>query len=440
MRKLHWAQAALIGVAGNAPTYTVAVSSAALAAAAGAAAPLAMLACGLITLGILFAYARMNAEQPNAGAAYAWVGTTLHPAAGFFAGWCVMMSSIIFMVSATLPAGKATLLIAAPAYANEKSIVIAVAVAWLALITAIVSRGTELLGRVQSSLTVLELGLIGLIVAGVFAHPEALDFDVLSRGLSPDLWSLDMAAQALVVAIFVFWGWDVIFNLAEETRATERTSARAGFLALALLTIIFVFFAALVAATLSTDELDAGGGNAIFILADKLLPKPLSYIALLTFLLSVIGGIEASIVSFSRTALANARDGKLPPLFGRLHRQSDTPVLAVLSGAVIVLALLLVSAVFDTVDEAINASINATGIVVAAYYAMAALACAVFFRRKRESRLRTIAVYVVWPLASAAIFLAAALLTLAEMNAPAIAVLLGGMVLGACVLVARRNL
>ena len=76
-------QAALIGVAGNAPTYSVAVSSAALAAVAGAAAPLAIVACGLITLGIVLAYARMNAEQPNAGAAYAWVGTTLHPAAGF---------------------------------------------------------------------------------------------------------------------------------------------------------------------------------------------------------------------------------------------------------------------------------------------------------------------------------------------------------------------
>ena len=101
MAKLGWVQAALIGVAGNAPTYSVAVSAAALAAAAGVGAPFAIFVCGLITLGILFAYARLNAEQPSAGAAYAWVGTHLHPAAGFFAGWCVMMSSLIFMISAT---------------------------------------------------------------------------------------------------------------------------------------------------------------------------------------------------------------------------------------------------------------------------------------------------------------------------------------------------
>lgn len=432
-------QAALIGVAGNAPAYSVAVSSAALAAAAGAAAPLAIFICGLVTLGILFAYARLNAEQPNAGAAYAWVGTILHPAAGFFAGWCVMLSSLIFMISATLPAGTATLLIIAPAYANEKWIVIAVAAAWLAVITVIVSRGTKLLGRVQSSLTVLELGLIALIAGGALAHPEVFDFGVLASGLSADAWSPGMVARSLVVAIFMFWGWDVIFNLAEETRATERSSARAGFFALALLTAIFVFFAALIAGTASTSALEESGGNAIFMLADRLLPKPLSYVAVLTFLLSVIGGIEASIVSFSRTVLASARDGRLPMRFARLHPQSQTPVFAVLCGAVIVLVLLLISAAFETVDEAIVASINATGIIVAAYYAMAALACAVFFRRKRESHVRMIALYVVWPLASAAIFLVAALLTLTEMSALALAVLMAGMLLGAWVLLARRD-
>jgi amino acid transporter len=160
----------------------------------------------------------------------------------------------------------------------------------------------------------------------------------------------------------------------------------------------------------------------------------------LTFLLSVIGGIEASIVSFSRTAFANARDGRLPPQFGRPHRESRTPVFAVLAGAAIVLALLLVSAAFDTVDEAITASINATGIIVAAYYAMAALACAVFFRRKRESRPRTIAVYVVWPLASAVIFLGAALLTITAMEPLALGVLLGCLLLGVCVFFAHPRL
>ena len=432
-------QAALIGVAGNAPTYSVAVSSAALIAAAGTSAPLAVLLCGLVTLGILFAYGRMNAEQPDAGAAYAWVGAQLHPAAGFFAGWCVMMSSIIFMNSALLPAGKATLLILAPVYAEDQAIVFAVAAGWLLVVTAVVARGTELLGRVQSAMTVLELGLILMIVGGVCANPGAFDIAALWRGLSSDHWSTGAVANGFVVAVFIFWGWDVIFNLAEETRATERSSARAGFLAFFLLTVIFVFFAGLVATTLTANELDAAGGNAIFALADKLLPKPLSYVAVLTFLLSVIGGMEASIVSFSRTVLANARDGRLPPVFARLRPDTQSPAVATVLGSAIVLVLLLVSAAFQTVDEAINASINATGIIVAAYYGMAALACAVFFRRKGKSHPRFVALYVVWPLVSAAIFFVAAVITMIDMDAPALSVLAVGMAIGAGILIARRN-
>ena len=437
--RLSWVQAALIGIAGNAPAYSVAVSTTALIAAAGTGAPLAILACGLVTLGILLAYARLNAEQPSAGAAYTWVGTHLHPAAGFFAGWCVMMASVIFMISALLPAGKATLLILAPAYAEHKAIVFAVAVGWLALITAIVAHGTELLGRVQSAMTVLELGLLLLIVAGVFTNADAHDVGSLWRGLRPELWTTDGLAKGLVVAIFIFWGWDVIFNLAEETEGAERNSARAGVLALLVLTVIFVFFAALVASTVTPGELDAAGGNALFVLADRLLPKPLGYVAVLAFLLSVIGGMEASIVSFSRTALANARDGRLPPLFGRLRAVSESPAFATVLGAAIVLVLLLVSAAFQTVEEAISASINATGIIVAAYYGMAALACAAFFRRKRVSSAGERAIYVVWPLVSAAIFFAAAMVTLADMSAPALGVLFAGIALGAVVLLARHR-
>ena len=153
---------------------------------------------------------------------------------------------------------------------------------------------------------------------------------------------------------------------------------------------------------------------------------------------TVAAAVALLAAGHARTVLASARDGRLPMRFARLHPQSQTPVFAVLCGSVIVLVLLLVSAAFETVDEAIVASISATGIIVAAYYAMAALACAVFFRRKRESHVRMIALYVVWPLASAAIFLVAALLTLTEMSALALAVLMAGMLLGAWVLLARR--
>jgi amino acid transporter len=438
-KKLSLTQATLVGVAGNAPTYSIAVTSAALVAAVGAGAPIAIFLCGLVILGILFSYARLNEEIPNAGAAYSWIGTILHPVAGFFAGWCMMMAAIIFMISATLPAGKATLLMVAPQYVDDKIVVTAVAIFWLVFMTAIVARGVELLGRVQSALTTIEIGLILIMVIGVLVNLGNFDFSGLSRGFSIDAWSAQSIAKGLVVAIFFFWGWDVIFNLAEETAETKKTSSRAGLYAVLLLKAIFVFFAAVVATLLSTSDIEASGGNAIFALAEKLLPGPLSYIAVLTFLLSVIGGMEGSVILFSRTALAKARDRRLWHGFGRLHQRWETPALAVIIGSAIVLVLLLFSAAFETVEKVVSAAISTTGIMVAAYYGMAAVACAVYFMRRRETNLGAIMVYVIWPLVSALIFFAAALISLVEMDALTIGAVVVSMTLGLFVLIAHRD-
>ena len=156
-KKLSLLQATLMGVAGNAPTYSIAVTSAALTAAVGLGAPVAILVCGVVILGILFAYARLNVEQPNCGAAYTWVSKVLHPIAGFFAGWCLIMAALLFMIAATLPAAKASLLIVAPSYVDNQWAITGIAIFWLVILTALVARGVELLGRVQALLTLIEL-------------------------------------------------------------------------------------------------------------------------------------------------------------------------------------------------------------------------------------------------------------------------------------------
>ena len=47
----------------------------------------ALALAGTVLLILAIGYQRLNAWQPNAGATYAWVGRTLNPYAGFFAGW-----------------------------------------------------------------------------------------------------------------------------------------------------------------------------------------------------------------------------------------------------------------------------------------------------------------------------------------------------------------
>jgi amino acid transporter len=99
----------VMAVAGSAPAYSITASTAALVAAVGIAGPAALLIAFLPMIGITIAFSYLNLWRSDAGAAYAWVGRTIHPALGFIAGWALLSLSTIFMVAAALPAGEATL-------------------------------------------------------------------------------------------------------------------------------------------------------------------------------------------------------------------------------------------------------------------------------------------------------------------------------------------
>lgn len=106
---LNAADSIVMAVAGSAPAYSIAASTAVLIAAVGFAGPAALLYCGIPMLGIAWAFSYLNRIESNAGASYAWVGRVLHPVLGFLSGWALVVSATIFMVAGSLPAGSVTL-------------------------------------------------------------------------------------------------------------------------------------------------------------------------------------------------------------------------------------------------------------------------------------------------------------------------------------------
>lgn len=77
----------VMGVAGSAPGYTIAVTTAVLLASAGTLAPGALVIFAVPMLGIAFAYRALNREQVSAGAGYQWTTAVLENSwASFRAG------------------------------------------------------------------------------------------------------------------------------------------------------------------------------------------------------------------------------------------------------------------------------------------------------------------------------------------------------------------
>ena len=395
-------ESAIMGIAGTAPAFSAAATTATLIAAVGILAPASLLYCGIIMFGVTLAYKQLNRVDPNAGASYAWVEQAFGPVLGFLAGWSLLVATALFMVGGTIPAATATLAIIAPRLATDPVSVALMAAVWLLVVSAVVVKGIKPASYMQVVLTGIEvIILVVVIIAALvkFAGHPAHAFS--SSWFSPGAFTPQLFATGALAAVFFFWGWDVTVNLNEETRDSGQTPGHGAVLAMISVLLLFVGFATVVLLVLSDAEIAQAGTNVVLAVADKLFPRPWGYMAVVAVLLSTIGTLETSFLQFTRTMFAKGRGGALHPRYARLHSTWQTPWVAsaVLTG--FGLTLLLLSAFMPSVNVMMRDAVNAIGFQAAFYYGLASFACAWNTRRAALTSVTTMITLVLWPVASA---------------------------------------
>jgi amino acid transporter len=395
---LGFAESVIMGIAGSGPAYSVAASTATLVGAVGLLAPASLIYCGVIMFGIVFAFRHLNRLSVNAGASYAWVAAIFSPALGFFAGWALMISSAVFMVSGTPPASAATLKLLAPGLTERQGAVTFVAALWLVAIGAAVAKGIKLSSYLQIGFTLVEVGVLALFfvlaISGFAPPAHALAASWFTGlGFTPALFASGAAA-----ALFALSGWDVTANLNEETRDGARIAGAGSIVAVAIVALLLVGFEALAVWLLTADEIAHAGVNVVSVVAAKLLPHPWDYLAVVAVMLSTIGTLETSILQFTRTMFSMSRDAVLHPRIGRLHPTYRTPVFATLLITGLGLLMLIASYSLDGIKTVIDDSVNAVGFQVALYYGLTGLACAWYFRNEALSGIGNFVLLFAWPL------------------------------------------
>lgn len=429
----------IMGVAGTAPAFSIAATMSALAAAVGTLAPASLLYCGLIMFGVTFSYMHLNRMNPNAGASYAWVGSTFNPTLGFFAGWALLVASAVFMVSGTIPAATATLLLINPALADSPGVVTFVAAGWLLAVSAVIVKGIKPTSYSQIAMTGFELViLLVVVVAAVIKFGAAPAHPFSWQWLSATQFTPQLFATGALTSLFFFWGWDVTVNLNEETKNSSHAPGWGALWAMVIVLLLFMAFAAVSLLVLTDQEMQQSSTNIVFAIADKLFPKPWSYMAVLAVMLSSIGTLETSILQFTRTMYAQGRDGTLHSRYSILHKSWQTPWVATAVIAVFGVLFLFLSSCFPTVNLIIKDSINAIGFQVAFYYGLAGLACA-WHSRKQASRLFDLILLIVWPVVSAAVLFFIAAYSIPTFDLTTNIVGIGGIAVGVVPLLINRG-
>jgi amino acid transporter len=420
----------VMAVAGSAPAYSIAATTAVLVGAVGMAGPAALLYCAIPMLGIALAFSYLGRIDVNAGASYSWVGRTLHPFLGFISGWALVISATIFMVAGSLPAGAMTLALFDEGLADDTALSTVVGAAWFVLMLLVVLGGARLTVRAQLLMSGIELTILALFaVLAVFHTHHAADFEWSWLGLG-NFHGMSGFASGALVAAFYFWGWDVSSNLSEETRNSRRTTGLAGLIGVGIVFLLFEVFTIAVNVILTSRQIEENDANVLGALGEEIWPGWGGKLLVVAVMLSTIATLETTLIQVTRSLFAMGRDRTMPSALGRVHRTWNTPWVAITVVGGVALAMFIASNALGSVGDILSDAISAIGLQIAVYYGLAGLAVVVAYRKMLLKSPTDFLLGGLWPLFGAVFMFWIFVESLSELDPAAIAIGIGGLAVG----------
>ena len=201
--------------------------------------------------------------------------------------------------------------------------------------------------------------------------------------------------------MFIYWGWESAVNLNEETEDSDSAPGLAAVLSTVILLGTYVIVIAVVSFAgldrIGEFEDDAGIFGA---LAGDVLGSPLDKLVVLAIITSALSSTQTTILPASRTTLSMARQGAFPKAFGEVHPRFLTPHVSTI---VIGVAAVWFGVLFPLSENFVYDSLTALSLMIAFYYALTGIACAVYYRRELTKSVKNFFFIGVGPLIGAGV-------------------------------------
>jgi amino acid transporter len=396
----------VIGVASTAPAYSLAATLGFIVAVKGVGvhAPAVMLVAFIPMLLVAAAYKYFNRADPDAGTTFAWTTRAFGPLTGWMNGWAIFLADLIVMASLSDIAAIYTFkLFGFTELGESKAAIVIAAVLWIAIMTWICFRGIELSARIQQMLLGAEVFILGLFAVVAFvkvygSHPPHGSIKPSLSWINPFAMNFSDLVVALLLAVFIYWGWDSGVAVNEESEDPAEGPGKAAVVSTVLLVLIYVVVTAaaqsfhgvgfLVAEENQEDVLNALGSGVLGSTLNKLL-----IIAVLT---SASASTQTTILPTARTTLSMAHWKAVTSLLSRVHKRYLTPTVSTLGfGAlsiIITVVLLLLS------SSVLEDSLTAIGFPICFYYGFTGVACGYYYRHELGKSARNLLLLGIGPL------------------------------------------
>ena len=383
----------VMGVASTPPAYSLAAT---LGLGSPIVAVLAFVPMFLTSIG----YSELNKADPDCGTTFTWASRAFGPKTGWAGGWAIIAADILVMASLAQVAGQYLFLLfgAKGIGANPASgWVLLVGVLWIIAMTYICYRGIEVSARLQRVLLGVEVlmllvfSVVALIRVGTGHHPS-VSISPAWAWLNPfHISSFQAFVGALVLMLFIYWGWDTAVAVNEETEDKSKTPGRAAIIStvLLLITYVLVIFAAQSFAGVGTKGIGLGNPNnasdVLNVLSSAVfgggaLGTFLTRLLLLMVLSSAAASTQTTILPTARTTLSMAVYKALPKAFAKMHRKYLTPTVStIVMGAISI--VLYVSINYISGGNVIADAVTSIGLYIALYYGLTAFTCVWYYRK-----------------------------------------------------------
>lgn len=304
----------------------------AAAGRAGLYAPVAFLLAAFALAPTAASYAEFASRFPvSAGeVAYVQAGYRSKFVSGI-TGWLVIISGIV--ASATITIGCAGYV---RTFIDIPMPITIIAIVGLVCLVAIWGILESVL--LAALFTLIEVGgLLALIIFG-FSGADAVTMRLPE--IVPPLRDLVIwagVANAGLLAIFAFIGFEDMVNVAEETKNPQRTMPWAIFITLLITTILYVLVTAVAVLSVPPQEL-ADSRAPLSLVYERLTGQPSTVLSAIA-IFATLNTILIQFIMTSRVIYGMAGRGMVPKVFTNVSPKTRTPILATVAVAAITLGL-----------------------------------------------------------------------------------------------------
>jgi basic amino acid/polyamine antiporter, APA family len=328
---------------------------------------------GALFLAVALSYAEGTTAIPETGGAATFVRRAFNDLAGFLTGWALFLDYLIVIALSALflPHYLGAALQWESLQHNPWDVVVGVSVILAVAAVRLVRRSAFY----RYGIVVAVLDLLTQLMLVVLGFAFLFSGDALTHGVSIGTHpSWHQIVFALPLAMLAYTGLETVANLAEETREPGRDLPRSLFSGIGLVVVIYVAIALVALSGFPAQAGTTGLGtewlnSPLMGIVDALrgpLPDGLAttlrmYVGL-TGAVILLVAVTTSISGFTRLAHSLGEHGQLPRAFGRLNRRTLVSPEAIISAALVSIAL-MVGTSFIRDDIAFLASLFSFGVL-----------------------------------------------------------------------------